>query len=134
MSMYSDAVAAVRNVVDTQQQRRDAAAAERRAENIAAQRTAILGWEPEDSSYRAVVELLAHTMTIGREDGYPAVTIPEDTSAVLRAACESGMSRHGMHNDFSGFGLGPDSDAMESDVDAAMVAKRYRDKQCVDTL
>jgi len=69
MSLYSTAVATIRTHAEVTQAALDAQAALARADHIAALRAACTANVPEDSPARAVAELLAQAIAVGRDDG-----------------------------------------------------------------
>jgi hypothetical protein len=142
MGLYQKAVEAVRNTVEETQADLDAVAVKAREANIAALRSAIMGGVQEDSPTYSVCALLAHTVTIGREDGYPEVNMPEDTKSVLSAAKQAGMFRRRYghvcigetewYADLSGMAVNLPSHVI--DCDAWDSAKKYRDRQTLSSL
>ena len=133
MTLYSQAVDSVRTEIVKRRAELLRIATEARAFNELAQRAAIIAWEPEDSPWQPVVELLASRLIIGRQsDGYPEMGFDVETRDVLRAALAAGMDKHCLYNDCSGFESFPDSSLWRSDRDAWDTEMMYRDKtQCV---
>jgi hypothetical protein len=121
----------------------DRRAADARAANIAGHRDAAISGVSTDSPVWPVACLVASTLSIGRDDGYPAVEIPDSTRAVLRAARDAGLLTRGardliyvgtlgFYSDFSG--LSDKATTWEADHTAWDQAKTYRAKQTASTL
>ena len=92
MSIYSDAVIAIRNHVEARQKQLDAEAATFRAANLAAHRAgALAGVDPASPAYPVCV-LVSQTIEVGsNSDGDPRVKIPDATQHVVFAAAAAGM-------------------------------------------
>ena len=134
MSLYSDAVKTVAEISAKRQHELDMAAIAARSENFKAQRKAILA-VPEDFRWKPVLDLLANSFVIGRDDGYPEVSIPADVAAVLRAAYAAGMTCHlRFCGSFESFCEKPDNTAWEKDYRAWSAAREYRNAQSVRKL
>lgn len=90
MSLYSTAVEAIRTAAEQRQAELDSAAAAARQNTIAELRRLAVEGVPEDSTARAVCELVAHSVTVGREsDGYPEMRVPQEVAAVVWAAVDA---------------------------------------------
>lgn len=135
-SMHTYA-AAVRGHAESEQARLDRAALDARAATVAAYRAlAVEGVAPDSPAY-PVCALVAQTITVGREDGYPAVSIPDTTRAVvLAAAAAAVLPRRGQyvltgglewHADISGLSRSPDP--WQDDYAAWDEARTYAAKQ-----
>lgn len=131
MSLYSEAVAAIRYHSDTIRLGLEAKAREARAVNDRAVREAIRQWEGPDSPFHAVTELLAHTVMLGRDDGYPSLGIPDDTRKVICAAFRAGMPLHNIYDDGSGFRLNPSDGTWNADYAAWREHDEYAKRQIV---
>ena len=131
MSLYSDAVNLVAEISKNRQHELDMAAIAARNSNFKAQRKAILA-VPDNFRWKPVLELLANTFVIGRDDGYPEISIPTDTANVLRAAYCAGMTCHlRFCGSFDSFAVKPDEAAWCEDYNAWRSAKEYRETQKV---
>jgi hypothetical protein len=114
-TLYTRAIAAIRSESERKQADLDAAAASARAHCIATLRAMCLEGIEEGTPAHAVCSLVAHTLTVGRDDGYPVVSIPQETRAVVVAAIHAGIlpSRPLMigavhwHSDLSGLSSDP---------------------------
>lgn len=92
MTLYANAVTAIRDHATATAAALDAAAAAARQAHIVALRAACLDGVAEDSPARPVAELLANTIAVGREyNGYPAQHYPDETKAVIIAAAKAGL-------------------------------------------
>ena len=131
MSLYSDAVNLVAEISKNRQHELDMAAIAARNSNFKAQRKAILA-VPANFRWKPVLELLANTFDIGRDDGYPEISIPTHTASVLRAAYCAGMTCHlRFCGSFQSFAMKPDEAAWCVDYNAWRAAKEYREAQKV---
>lgn len=87
MSLYGNAVLAIVSERQQKQAALDAAAASARAANVAATRAALQNLVPETDPFRPVAELLAATLSIGREsDGFPERTVSQEATQAYCAA------------------------------------------------
>lgn len=136
MSLYTQAAAAINTHREAKQAELDRAAADARAEHIAALRRDLR--RDEDTAEAAILNLVAETIQVGREsDGYPKYLLPNDTKNVIDAAIESEL----LLRDAAGVNLGAIrmradlSDAASShklhwaDLTAWNAAKDYREAQ-----
>lgn len=88
---YTRAVAAIRSHAESTQARLDAAAAEARAAAVARWRAMATEGVEESSPSYPVCALVAQTIHVGRDDGYPAVEIPVEVRSVIVAARLAGV-------------------------------------------
>lgn len=140
--LYQMAVQSIRAHVDAEQARLDRAAQEARTATIAAYRLLAVKDVPADSPAYPVCSLVSATLSIGRDDGYPDVTIPAETIRVIIAATRAGVlssvpntvvtGRLVWHRDCSGLSSYPDP--WQADRDAWSAARDYREKQTVASL
>src|SRR5574338_454454 len=86
----------IRSHVDATQAELDAAAAAARAETIRDLRAKALQI-PDDApaALRAVCALVSETIRVGRDDGFPSVSLPDETKSVVRAAVSAGVLNAG---------------------------------------
>lgn len=91
MTMYSQAVEAIRGVVTTRQQHLDAMEASTRAEFQAAFLVALRVCVPEGTAARCVADLLAHETIFTERGERPSASLSEEGRAVLRAARAAGI-------------------------------------------
>lgn len=134
---YQQAVQAIRTTAEATQTTLDAAAVSARAACVAGLRALALQDIAPDSPAYPVAALLAQTITVGRDDGYPEITIPETTRAVLRAAIAAGiiakddgyvqLGQLSLHRDCSGLYNKPA--CWDADFDAWDRASTYRSAQ-----
>jgi hypothetical protein len=143
MSIYSDAVASIRAYSDARQAELDAVAAAERVKSIATLRNMAIDGVPSDHPARPVCELVAHTITVGRDDGYPAIDLPRETLAAVVAAKNAGLLRvvPGPHScawvgkiEIYADGSGVSSQAPSADFQAWDTARKYREAQTVKRL
>lgn len=80
------AIAAIDGIVQQEQTRLDSAAAAARADNLTQTRAALLGLVAETDPLYPVCELLAHTLSIGRDDGYPERRAGDGCNEIVGAA------------------------------------------------
>jgi hypothetical protein len=92
MKLYADAAKTVREYAEAYQSELDKTAAMLRAETIARLRAdAMIGIDADDPRH-PICALVAQTLTVGRDsDGYPEISIPKETQAVIRAALDAGI-------------------------------------------
>lgn len=128
-NLYSMAVVMIVAFAEAEQARLDAVAAEARARHVDALRKALTG-EQDGSAAATVRALLAQTVTVGREDGYPAVSVPSSTDAVVVAALQAGIKIGGLVRP-AGRGAYSLADVGEkcADYEAWIDAREYRAKQ-----
>lgn len=141
---YSIAVQAIRQHVDAEQARLDAAAAKARADHIADLRAKAIEGVPVDSPAYPIACLLSQTVNVsGREsDGYPVVSWPDSTRQVVVAAVKAGILREDYGVNVGNLLLKGVNDgrmyaeinATTADRDAWNAATRYRASQTVQTL
>lgn len=123
MSLYSEAAIDLRKYVEAKQAELDATAAEAHVANLAAQRAAILAWEPETSPWRSTIVLLAESITIDGDQ----VKYPSDTKRILRTAIAAGMDPHDVWKGTHRLCCDPDPEHMEADKTARRDADDYSD-------
>lgn len=130
-NLYQLAVLDIKNTIAARQAELDAAAAKARADFSAALAIGLI--DPEESEDLPVASLAAATITVGRDDGYPAVTIPETTRKVLKAANAAGVIGQTLggvkfNSNYSGYDtLSPGLQAkFVADYTAWDAAKTYR--------
>jgi hypothetical protein len=85
-NLYSIAVGAIQRIVDEKLTSLQEAHEEARAQNLLATRAALRGLVSQENPLRPVAELLASSLTIGREDGYPYRQVSEEAKKVWTAA------------------------------------------------
>jgi hypothetical protein len=78
-------------VVTTEIAKRLAAYHAARAANVAAYQAAAMLSVPTDSPLYPIASLVSQTITIGRDDGYPKINLPDETKALLRRAAHAGI-------------------------------------------
>lgn len=140
--LYQQAVQAIRNAVDSKQAELDAAASAARVACLNAYRRDLLaGVDPASPAF-AVCSLASTTVTVGREDGYPAANLPKEVRQAIVAAynagiltgdrCQIRVGSLAMHRDASGFKLDPIE--ASADYEAWDASRSYRHHQTVHTL
>ena len=90
-NLYQKAVTSVLTVAQKTQAVLDQAAVTARNNNQAAIIAAATEGVDSESPLYPIATLVAQTITVGREDGYPSVSIPDEIFAVIKAAYQSGM-------------------------------------------
>lgn len=143
MSLYSNAVAAIVSTREAKQAELDAAARHARVSHLQALRSDLR--DVSDTPLAAIRNLLAESITIGREDGFPQYNVPEAVKQILVAAAQSGIlvSEKGQggnlhyplgsiafHYDFSEFKT--KHALFDADYLAWAAAKDYREAQKVN--
>ena len=88
---YQNAVSAIRTYSESRQAELDALAATRRQEHIVAARAACMAGVEEGTPAAAVCALVAQTLTVGREDGYPEYRLPDEVWDAIQAARAAGL-------------------------------------------
>lgn len=136
MTLYSDAAAAITKTREQMQEILDQEAQQARTAHIEALRADLRC--NDDSPFAAVANLLAETIQVGRDDGYPAYRIPDDTKTAICAAVEAGIlpRRDIRYLDFGCITLYSDCDGVSdkhdlwnADYNAWKAAREYRLKQ-----
>jgi hypothetical protein len=89
--LQENAILAIREHGASELARLRAVAAEARHAHEAAVRRAFAPPDGASDALRAVLSLCQATVMVGREDGFPAVSLPKETIAVLRAASAAGV-------------------------------------------
>ncbi len=136
---YRDATNAIRTHAEARQAALDSEALAARAANLAAYRAACQ--VPDDDPAAPIAALIAQTIQIGNDAGYPAVWLPADTRNAIKAGLAAGLITHTIgglppirlyHDEpcFSGNAL-PE---WQIDHDAWTAAKTYRDQQLWEKL
>lgn len=146
MTLYTNAVTTITEHAQQTQARLDAAATEARAKNLNnARKLALQGVDPGSPLF-PVAALVANTLEIGREDGYPEWRLPKETLSVLKAALEAeilvvqnqrilvGALR--FYHDLSGVVCwdGPIQETNDADYQAWKESRNYRRKQTYKSL
>lgn len=90
-TLYAQAVQSIRTTAQETQARLDAEAATARANCLKAYQAAALAGVDTASPVYPIAALVSHTIMIGRDDGYPAVQLPAEVMAVLKAANAAGI-------------------------------------------
>ena len=141
-NLYQQAVASVLSVVQKTQAALDQAAVKARCDNQAAVRAAATKGVSKGSAAYPIAVLLAQTIMIGRDDDYPAVTVPKETWAVIDAGFRSGIiTKIGGYitvGDIQFYSNGGvySTQCVEQDIDyrAWCAAREYKSKQTVSSL
>ena len=81
----------IRRVIDSTQAKLDAAALAARTESVRRLRAAVLEGVAIDSDAYDICAVVSQTLTVGREDGYPLVQIPESTRELVKRAVAAGI-------------------------------------------
>lgn len=142
MSLYEQSVHKIREHAEYTQTQLDIKARSARLTNIEAHRKAAMEGIHQESPLHTIASLVANTLSIGREDGYPSFKLPTETINVLKAAANAGLIQFvnghyvvgtlKFYHDFSG--LAHTLPEQAADVDAYIKASGYRKAQTVKDL
>ena len=131
MTLRGEAILAVLAVRTAKQTELDQAVATARAAHLTALRAALRDVVPADHPLRPVAELVAASVTVGREsDNFPARDLAPGVRAIVCAAYHADRSGKRMPSVI--VILSPDStahDAYQADYDAWAAARAYREAQ-----
>lgn len=137
MTLHGEATLALQLEVDRRQAKFDIAATETRAANLQATRLALANLVDDNHVLRSVAELLACSLTIGREgDGYPVRECSEEAKDYWRRAvrsCDSGLDQLG-NRPVPDLTNRLTEDEQNADYKAWSAAADYRKSTAVDLL
>ena len=129
---YNAAVSAVRNHSEAEQARLDAIASWTRVRTIEQLRALATSMDSSTPGY-AICALVAQTIEVGRADGYPVISLPKETMAVVQAAWNSGILKSrtvgGLEFYLDGSGIAGEIQVIAADIAAWSAAANYRKMQ-----